>query len=72
MMTTVTETPASHRESTVDFGVLLLTLLLFPAGLILALVQGQKARAAGRSQQPVWVGFAIGAVLLLLAVFFLA
>jgi hypothetical protein len=42
---------------------LIVTLVLLPAGLIVALVQGNKARQAGQSQQPIWTGFAIGAVL---------
>lgn len=44
-------------------GPLFLTLLLLPLGLILSLVWANKARQAGQSQQPIWTGFAIGAVL---------
>jgi hypothetical protein len=42
---------------------IILTALLLPAGLLYALILGQKARREGHSQQPLWVGFAIGVVI---------
>lgn len=66
MMDVVTETHTPRPEPGMA-APLILTLLLLPLGLVYALIQGQKARREGQTQQPIWVGFAIGAVLDLLA-----
>jgi hypothetical protein len=41
----------------------LLTLLFMPAGLLSALIEGQKDRTTGHSQQPRWVAFAVCAII---------
>lgn len=42
---------------------LILTFLLLPVGLIVTLLMANTARKYGHPQQPLWTGFAIGAVL---------
>jgi hypothetical protein len=42
---------------------LILTFLLLPVGLIVTLLMANNARKYGQPQQPLWTGFAIGAVL---------
>lgn len=62
-MSAMSETPATKPSEPSMALTLIVTLVLLPAGLIVALVQGNNARQAGQSQQPIWTGFAIGAVL---------
>lgn len=55
--------PASNAKPSGMALPLILTWLILPVGLIVTLLMANNARKYGHPQQPLWTGFAIGAVL---------